>query len=120
MSGRFTIRQGHVCWVDLGAPAPGSSQPAKRRPVVVVQADRFNLSAWRTVIVVPLTSNLKHAERPHNQLVSARTSGLPTDSVALTLQPLTVDKGALDYPVGMLPPGVLAAIIDGIHTVMTD
>ena len=48
-----------------------------RRPVLVVQADSFNLSRIQTVIVAAITTNLKLAEAPGNVLLPARSAGLP-------------------------------------------
>jgi mRNA interferase MazF len=50
--------------------------------MVVVQGDSLNRSRIATVVCVPLTSNLRWAEAPGNVLLSARTTGLPKDSVA--------------------------------------
>ena len=35
-------QRGDVCWADLGEPR--GSKPAKRRPVLVIQADPYNAS----------------------------------------------------------------------------
>ena len=53
----MVISQGDVWWADLGEPV--GSEPGFRRPVIVVQGDSFNRSALRTVVTVPLTSNLR-------------------------------------------------------------
>jgi mRNA interferase MazF len=53
----MVVSQGDVCWADFGEPL--GSRPAFVRPVVVVQSDAFNLSGIATVVVVPLTSNLR-------------------------------------------------------------
>ena len=83
------IAQGEVWWADL--PAPEGSAPGFRRPVVVVQGDAFNRSALRTALCVPLTSNLRWAEAPGNVLLTARSTGLPRDSVANVSQLVTLD-----------------------------
>ena len=50
----MVIRRGLVCWVDFGEPR--GSAPAKRRPAVVIQSDRYNASRISTVVILPITS----------------------------------------------------------------
>lgn len=68
--------------------------------MVVVQDDILTESALKTVMVVPLTSNLRRAEAIGNLLLSAEETGLDRDSVALVCQVLTLDKAYLDEIVG--------------------
>jgi mRNA interferase MazF len=110
------ISQGDVWWADLGEPA--GSAPGFRRPVVVVQADSFNRSAVRTVVVVPLTSNLRWATAPGNVRLAARTTGLPRDSVANVSQIVTLDRSVLVERVGRLSPARLQLVFAGIDTVL--
>jgi mRNA interferase MazF len=110
------ISQGDVWWADLGEPA--GSEPGFRRPVVVVQADSFNRSAVRTVVVVPLTSNLRWATAPGNVRLAARTTGLPRDSVANVSQIVTLDRSVLVERVGRLSPARLELVLAGIDTVL--
>ena len=63
------IAQGEVHWVDFGKPK--GSEPAYRRPCVIVQNDAFNTSAIATVIVVVITGNLS------TQLAREYLSGPP-------------------------------------------
>ena len=55
----MVVAQGEVWWADL--PEPAGSGPGLRRPVLVVQGNALNRSRIRTVVCVPLTSNLKWA-----------------------------------------------------------
>jgi mRNA interferase MazF len=110
------ISQGDVWWADLGEPA--GSEPGFRRPVVVVQADSFNRSAVRTVVVVPLTSNLRWATAPGNVRLAARTTGIPRDSVANVSQIVTLDRSVLVERVGRLSPARLELVLAGIDTVL--
>jgi mRNA interferase MazF len=70
--------QGDVVWASL--PDATGSGPGFRRPVVV-QGDAFD-ARLATVVVVPLTSNLRWAAAPGNVLLEAARTGLPKDSVA--------------------------------------
>ncbi len=60
----MVISQGDVWWADLAEPV--GSVPGYRRPVIVVQSDSFNRSSLRTVVAVPLTSNLRWSTAPGN------------------------------------------------------
>jgi mRNA interferase MazF len=110
------IAQGDVWWADLAAPS--GSEPGFRRPVVVVQGDSFNRSALRTVVAVPLTSNLRWAQAPGNVRLTARATGLPRDSVANVSQVVTVDKADLTERVGKLPAAKLDLVLAGIDVVL--
>ena len=66
------MRRGEVWWADLGSEV--GSAPAKRRPVVVVQADPFNASQIKTVMVALITSNTRLGDAPGNVTITKRTS----------------------------------------------
>lgn len=106
------VRRGEVWWADFGEPR--GSAPALRRPVVVVQDDLLNASALRTVMVVPLTSNLKRARAVGNLLLRAEETGLDRESVALVCQVMTLDESFLDEHVGGLPSRVRAQLDRGL------
>jgi mRNA interferase MazF len=109
----MVIRQGDVWWADLGEPA--GSGPGYRRPVIVVQGDPLNRSRIATVVVVPLTSNVKWADAPGNVLLPASSTGLPSASVAMSSLITAVDKHLLDEHVGKLPAAKLRSVRDGIR-----
>jgi mRNA interferase MazF len=110
------IAQGDVWWADLDTPS--GSEPGIRRPVVIVQADSFNRSTLRTVVAVPLTSNLRWAEAPGNVKLTARATGLPRQSVANVSQLVTVDKATLTERVGKLSAAKLDLVLTGIDVVL--
>lgn len=110
------IRQGEVWWAEL--PEPAGSGPGLRRPVVVVQGNPLNRSRIATVVCVPLTSNLVWADAPGNTLISAKTAGLPKDSVANASQIIALDRTFLTDRVGRLPPKLFAQILQGIDVVL--
>jgi len=112
----MVIAQGHVYWANL--PDPTGSGPGFRRPVVVVQGDSLNRSRVRTVVCVPLTSNLGWADAPGNVTLPARTTGLPKDSVANTSQIVTLDRELLTEEVGKLPKRQLELILSGIDIIL--
>jgi len=112
----MVIVQGEVWWADIGEPV--GSAPGFRRPVVVVQCDAMNRSRIRTVVCVPLTSNLKWANAPGNVLLKAGLTGLPKDSVANVSQIVALDKEQLTERSGKLPSRQLEAILAGIDVVV--
>lgn len=112
----MVIAQGHVYWANL--PEPTGSGPGFRRPVVVVQGDSLNRSRVRTVVCVPLTSNLGWADAPGNVTLPARTTGLPKDSVANASQIVTLDRELLTEEVGKLPKRQLELILSGIDIIL--
>lgn len=110
------ISQGDVWWADLGDPI--GSAPGFRRPVIVVQGDSFNRSAIKTVVVVPVTSNLRWADAPGNVRLTARATGLERDGVANVSQIVTVDRTTLSERTGRVPRAKLDLILAGIDTVL--
>ena len=61
------IQRGEIYWVDLGRAV--GSRPAKRRPVLVVQAEPYNVSRLATALAVVVTSNTGLATMPGNDLL---------------------------------------------------
>ena len=112
----MVIAQSEIWWADL--PTPTGSGPGFRRPVVVVQGDALNRSRIRTVVCVPLTSNLRWANAPGNVPLSARLTGLPKDSVANVSQIVTLDKELLTERVGKLPRAKQELLLAGIDVVV--
>lgn len=86
----MVVQRGEVWWADLDEPR--GSEPGFRRPVLIVQADSFNRSRLRTVLVVSLSANLRLLDAPGNVLLPQKVTGLPKDSVGLVTQVFTLDK----------------------------
>ena len=110
------IERGQIWWADL--PEPRGSEPGYRRPVLVVQADSFNLSRIQTVIVATITTNLELADAPGNVLLPMRSTGLPRDSVLNVSQLLTLDRSFLTELAGALPPRLQRSVDEGLRTVL--
>jgi mRNA interferase MazF len=110
------IQRGDLWWADLGEPR--GSAPALRRPVVVVQADSFNRSRLRTVVVVTVTTNLRLAAMPGNVFLPATVTGLPDDSVVNVTQIATLDRTDLEGRIGAVPSWLMADIERGLHRVL--
>jgi mRNA interferase MazF len=106
------IRQGEVYWLHFGAPE--GSEPAGRRPAVVVQHDRFNRSAITTTVVAVVTSNLRLAAMPGNVRLRHGEAGLLRPSVVNISQLRTVDRSRFSERVGILGPARLREVVRGI------
>lgn len=111
----MVIHQGDVVWVSL--PDARGSEPGGRRPVVVLQHDRFNRTRIATAIVVAITSKLKYAELPGNIRLRKGEAGLPRASVVNVTQLATVDRALLGPRLGTLTSAKLAEIWSGVRLV---
>lgn len=112
----MVINQGDIYWIELDEPE--GSEPGYRHPHVIVQNNLFNRSQIRTVLVCPLTSNLKRVNAPGNILLEQKESNLPKQSVVNVSQVFTVDKKQLDEYIGTLSPKRIREILDGINLVL--
>ena len=112
----MVVSRGDVVWASLSDPV--GSEPGFRRPVVVVQGHAFNSSRLGTVVVVPLTSNLRWAAAPGNVPFTADRTGLPKDSVANVSQIVAVDRSILSDRAGHLGEDDIALILSGIDLVL--
>lgn len=91
--------RGDIYLADLN-PSRGSEQ-AGVRPVILVQ--RQNLERFtRTVVVIPVTTNLRRAQVPGTMLIPAGEGGLSQESVALCYQIVVIDKQRLQRQLGTL------------------
>ncbi len=111
------ISQGEVHWIDFGDPK--ASEPAYRRPCVIVQNDAFNASRISTVVVVVLTSNLRLGQAFGNVTLRKREAGLRRKSVVNVSQLATVDRAMLDGRIGKLSRRRLDQVVRGIYTLLT-
>jgi mRNA interferase MazF len=99
-------------------PEPRGSEPGFKRPVVIVQANEFNASRIRTIIVASITTNLALASAPGNVLLPRRTSGLREDSVINVSQVSYIDCTCLDNYVGKLPAHIQTSVDAGLRLVL--
>lgn len=110
------MRRGEIWWANL--PPPGGSEPAYRRPVLIVQTDPFNESRIQTVVTVAFTTNLKRAGAPGNVLCPRRDTGLSQDSVANVSQLIALDKSWLEKRVSKLAPHLFREVEDGLRKIL--
>jgi mRNA interferase MazF len=111
------VTRGEIWWADL--PEPRGSEPGFRGPVLIIQADSFNRSGIRTVIVAVITSNLRLVDAPGNVLLPALVTGLPRDSVVNVSQLLTLDRSFLTELVDKLSGRLLGDVETGLRLILT-
>jgi len=111
------LERGDIAWVDFPA-APIGSEPAGRRPALVVQANNYNSSGIATVIVAVITKNTRLANMPGNVLVTAGFGGLKMDSVVNVTQIYTINKKSVEYPIGELPSFLMDQVDAGLAAVL--
>ena len=108
----MVICQGDILWANLSSPI--GAEPGNRRPVVIVQRDSINRSAFGTVVVVPLTKQTSHATLPGNVLLNKGEANLPRASLARGTHVMVLNKSRLSERIGSLSPNRTREIIDNI------
>ena len=86
------IRRGQI-WIANLNPNRGQ-EVGKIRPVLIVQGDWLSAAQQRTVVVLPLTSQVRRDAEPLRVSIGAR-GGLRVDSQVIADQPRTLDRGRL-------------------------
>ena len=110
------MRRGEVYWAEL-EPRSGSEQRG-RRPVVVVSHDGFNsISAWRSIVVVPLSTSTTRTG-PTAIALAPGAGGVAKASVALCHQVTTLDRAKLARRIGSLSPADLERLGAGLRAAL--
>ena len=100
-------KRGEVWLVNLGQPKEDHEQ-AGHRPALVLQTD--DLAPLSTVVIVPLTTQLRRVGFANTVLISAREAGQDRDSIALCHQIRALDRRKLIHKIGELAPERLSEI----------
>ena len=108
--------RGEVWWADFGVPF--GSEPGFHRPVLIIQDDAFNRSAIKTIVVIPLTTNMMLENAPGNVVLNKEESGLSKDSVIVVSQIGIIDKTRLVEKATKLGKGSIEEVEDGIRLVL--
>jgi mRNA interferase MazF len=112
----MVTKRGDIWWAAL--PEPTGSGPGYPRPVLIVQSDRFNVSAINTVVIAIITRNTKLADSEGNVLITATQSNLPHDSVVNVSQLFTIDESTLSEFVTTLSGKKMSQIDNGLRKVL--
>jgi len=106
-----SIKRGDIFYADL-SPVVGSEQGGIR-PVLIVQNDTGNRHS-PTVIAAAITSQTAKAKLPTHIELSAKSFGLPKDSVILLEQIRTLDKKRLRERMGKLDDSLMHQVDNAI------
>lgn len=106
------LKQGEVWWVDDSEPR--GSEPGYRRPRAGRAENRTNATAIRTVLMRPLTTNLRMARAHGNVLLADGGAGLSRESVVVVSGLGARGRQQLDELIGELSPARLAQVLSGI------
>lgn len=113
----MVINRGEIWWANL--PEPTGSGPGFRRPVLIVQSDKFNHSKINTIIILIISTNLKLINSEGNVLLTSKQSGLPKDSVVNVSQLFTIDESILLEYVETLSERKIEQIDSGLRIVLS-
>ncbi len=104
------MKRGDVVWAEFRLRS-GAEQRG-RRPAVIVSHDAFNArAAWRSVLVVPVSTSQRLARRgPTVVRIDGAVPGMVAPSVAVCHQVTTLDRSKLSAPLGSLPSDKLAEV----------
>lgn len=103
--------RGDIYLADLN-PSRGAEQ-AGIRPIIIVQHNNINRFT-RTVIVIPLTTNLRRAQIPGTIVIPVGEGGLSQESVALCYQIVVIDKQRIQRQLGTLSAHYLQQLGEAI------
>jgi mRNA interferase MazF len=102
------MRRGEI-WVGNLNPNRGG-EIGKIRPVVILQADFLTDQGEPTIIVLPLTTQVRKSKEPLHVTIPARDR-LEQDCQVMPEQPRTLDRNRLaDGPLTRLTPEELSAV----------
>lgn len=111
------MKRGEVYWADL-VPRSGSEKTG-RRPVLVLSHDGFNqTSAWKSIIVVPITTASQGKRGPTIVELPDGAGGLSKMSLAVCHQVTTLDRAKLTRKLGVLSTEVLREVEEGLKAAM--
>lgn len=106
------MKRGEI-WLGRLNPARGA-EIGKTRPVLIVQDNALTASGSRTVIVLPLTTQVSPEREPGHVTLAARSS-LHSPSQIMTDSPRTLDRERLlQGPLARISPDEMAAVERGL------
>jgi mRNA interferase MazF len=110
------MTRGEIWWADFGIPF--GSEAGFRRPVLIVQDDAFNESRIRTIVVLPLTTNLRLSDAPGNVILKSKDSKLGSDSVVIAAQLYALDRQKFLEPVSKVNREIMERVENGMMLVL--
>ena len=110
------MTRGEIWLAEFGIPYGG--EPGFTRPVLIVQDDSFNESRIKTIVVLPLTTNLRLADAPGNVLLRKKESKLPDDSVIIAAQLYAIDRGRFKEKMSKVTKVIMEQVEIGMKLVL--
>ena len=108
--------RGEIWWAEFGIPY--GSEAGYKRPVLVVQDDSFNESKIKTIIVLPLTTNLRLLDAPGNVFLRKKESTLENDSVIIVAQLYAIDRGRFKTKISKVTKEIMEQVEIGMMLVL--
>ena len=108
--------RGEIWWAEFGIPY--GSEVGYNRPVLIVQDDGFNESRIKTIVVLPLTTNLRLVDDPGNVLLKKKESKLNDDSVIVVAQLYAIDRSRFYERVTKIAKETMEQVEIGIKFVL--
>ena len=108
--------RGEIWQAEFGIPY--GSEIGYNRPVLIVQDDGFNESRIKTIVVVPLTTNLRLLDAPGNVLLRKKVSKLKDDSAIIVTQLYAIDRGRLKEKITKVTKEIMEQVEIGMKLVL--
>jgi len=97
---------------------PYGSEIGFTRPVLIVQDDGFNESRIKTVVVLPLTTNLRLSDAPGNVFIRKKESKMAYDSVIIAAQLYAIDRGRFKKKISKVNKEIMERVEVGMKLVL--
>ena len=110
------MTRGEIWRAEFGIPY--GSEAGFTRPVLIVQDDSFNESRIKTVVVLPLTTNLRLLDAPGNVLVRKKEANLPHDSVIIIAQLYAIDRSRFRDKISKVTKEIMEQVEIGMKLVL--
>ena len=108
--------RGEIWWAEFGIPY--GSEAGFTRPVLIVQDDSFNKSKIKTIVVLPLTSNLRLKDAPGNVFLRKKEAKLSNDSVIIVAQLYAIDRGRFTEKISKVSKEIMEQVEIGMKLVL--
>jgi len=108
--------RGEIWWAEFGIPY--GSEAGYSRPVLIVQDDSFNESRIKTIVILPLTTNLRLLDAPGNVCIRKKESKLSSDSVVIVTQLYAIDRGRFKKKISKVTKEIMVQVELGIKLVL--
>jgi len=110
------MTRGEIWLAEFGIPY--GSEISYSRPVLIVQDDGFNESRIKTIVVLPLTTNLRLLDAPGNVLIKKKESKLKEDSVIIAAQIYAIDRSRLNKKYSRITKETMEEVEIGMKLVL--